>query len=74
MGFFKIDAFRPRFGSTARQILANSEFVRTAKKSVWRRPESRDCFSGGRGVRSLGTPKELSAVAGRCDVTTICHN
>jgi hypothetical protein len=34
------------------------------------RPESNECFFGGLRVRR---PKELIAVAARCDVTTICR-
>jgi hypothetical protein len=55
-----------------KQILVNSWFGLTVKESVWRRPGRNECFFGGLGRSAR--PKELIAVAARCDITTICRN
>ncbi len=59
----------------------NSQFGLTVKESVWRlrnpcggAPEVMNASSAGSESARSARPKELIAVAARCDISTICRN
>jgi hypothetical protein len=70
---FKIRRIQTMVCSTEKQkqILVNSQFGVTVKESVWRRPEVMNASSAGSEFARSARPKELIAVAARCDTINL---